>query len=154
MTDVRSEQEIIDAEHLRLLRIGYFISAGMTGIFALMGLLYAIIGFFLGVLSGHLPSRPDRLPSPPPPELVGLLFGLVGLGITAVFVPLALLKLRVAKCLRQRKSLGFCTVIAVISCLGIPYGTVLGVFTLIVLGRDSVKRMFAGGSPADRLLKP
>ena len=39
-----SPQTIIDDEHLRLLRIGYFISAGQTAIFIPFGLLYAVMG--------------------------------------------------------------------------------------------------------------
>lgn len=37
----------------------------------------------------------------------------------------------------------FCTVIAGIECLFMPVGTILGVFTIIVLTRDSVKELFA-----------
>ena len=33
-------------------------------------------------------------------------------------------------------------VVAAVCCLGIPYGTVLGVFTLIVLSRRSVSSLF------------
>jgi hypothetical protein len=33
-------------------------------------------------------------------------------------------------------------VIAAIGCLEIPYGTLLGVFSFLVLGRDSVARLF------------
>ena len=34
-------------------------------------------------------------------------------------------------------------IITAIGCLEFPYGTLLGVLTFIVLGRDSVKRLFA-----------
>jgi hypothetical protein len=33
-------------------------------------------------------------------------------------------------------------VIACIECLFMPFGTILGVFTLIVLSRESVKKLF------------
>jgi hypothetical protein len=33
-------------------------------------------------------------------------------------------------------------VIAIITCLSVPLGTALGVFTLIVLARPSVKQLF------------
>ncbi|MCD4724655.1 MAG: hypothetical protein K8R63_07405 [Bacteroidales bacterium] len=45
--------------------------------------------------------------------------------------------------LSKRKHYMFCMVIAGIECLFMPFGTVLGVFTIIVLSRDSVKNMFA-----------
>ena len=36
----------------------------------------------------------------------------------------------------------YCLVMAGIECLFMPFGTVLGVFTIIVLMRESVKEMF------------
>src|SRR5579864_515766 len=44
--------------------------------------------------------------------------------------------------IKQRRSRTFYLVLAAISCLEMPYGTVLGVFTFIVLGRDSIARQF------------
>jgi hypothetical protein len=38
----------------------------------------------------------------------------------------------------------FCLVMASITCMFMPFGTVLGVFTLIVLMRPSVKPLFEG----------
>jgi len=37
----------------------------------------------------------------------------------------------------------FCFVVACIECLFMPFGTVLGAFTIIVLMRPSVKNLFA-----------
>ena len=36
----------------------------------------------------------------------------------------------------------FCFVIACLACMQMPLGTILGVFTIIVLARPSVKEMF------------
>jgi hypothetical protein len=41
-------------------------------------------------------------------------------------------------------------VVAGIECIVMPFGTVLGVFTLVVLSRESVKTLFA----AERALQP
>jgi hypothetical protein len=38
----------------------------------------------------------------------------------------------------------FCLVVAGIECVFTPFGTVLGVFTIIVLMRDSVRELFEG----------
>ena len=45
--------------------------------------------------------------------------------------------------LATRKHYMFCLVMAAIECLFTPFGTVLGVFTIVVLMRDSVKQSFA-----------
>ncbi len=48
--------------------------------------------------------------------------------------------------LARRRSWTFCLVVASIECLFMPYGTVLGVFTIIVLLRPTVKELFAVNS--------
>jgi hypothetical protein len=45
--------------------------------------------------------------------------------------------------LKSRKSRTFCMVIAGIECMFIPFGTVLAVFTLIALNKESIKEIFA-----------
>jgi hypothetical protein len=42
-----------------------------------------------------------------------------------------------------RKRYSFAFVMACVECLFIPFGTILGVFTIIVLLRESVKALFA-----------
>jgi hypothetical protein len=44
-------------------------------------------------------------------------------------------------------------VIAGIGCLEFPYGTVLGIFSFLVLGRDSVVELFCPRSPVDSLVE-
>lgn len=56
-----------------------------------------------------------------------------------------LLRLYTARCLRLRKNYVFCQVVAGLSCVDIPYGTALGVTTLVVLGRPSVRDLFERG---------
>ena len=51
--------------------------------------------------------------------------------------------------LAQRRSYMFCMVMAGVACMLTPVGTVLGVFTIIVLNRPSVRRLF--GRPMDAI---
>lgn len=44
--------------------------------------------------------------------------------------------------LRKRKAYTFCMVMGAIECIFMPLGTILGVFTLVVLNRQGVKAMF------------
>jgi len=44
--------------------------------------------------------------------------------------------------LRARRHRTFSMVVAAINCLHIPIGTALGVFTFIVLGRQSVRKLY------------
>jgi hypothetical protein len=76
---------------------------------------------------------------------MGWLF--VGLGAMAIILgwTFAGLLLYTARCLGTKRHYVFCMIVAVLSCLQIPLGTVLGVFTIVVLARPSVKELFASG---------
>jgi len=73
---------------------------------------------------------------------MGMIFGVLGVGLFVLMLSLGLAKLHTARQLKKRQSKTFCMVVAAISCLGIPWGTVLGVFTFMVLGRERVARQF------------
>ena len=45
--------------------------------------------------------------------------------------------------LAQRRHHTFCVTMAAVQCLFMPFGTILGVFTIVVLNRPSVKQLFA-----------
>jgi hypothetical protein len=129
-----------DAEHLRLLSIFHFVVAGMQALFAC----FPIIHFAIGALSffGMGPfgkAGEGRLP--------GMLFGGVFMLFAGGFIlagwSLAACLVVAGKSLRQRKRYTFCLVVAGIeAAMCMPFGTVLGVFTIIVLLRPSVKAEF------------
>src|SRR5262249_50607541 len=48
--------------------------------------------------------------------------------------------------LRQRRHRMFSLVIAGLNCFQIPFGTALGVFTIIVLSRESVRELYSEGT--------
>ena len=133
-------QAILDEEHLKLLSIGYLVSASLSAFTSFIGIFYAFMGFFMGSMISRMPSRPGQSP---PPEFMGWFFGLFGVAIFAILMTLGVLKLLTYRSLKQRRSRTFCMVVAGISCLGIPYGTLLGVFTFLVLSRPSVKALFS-----------
>jgi hypothetical protein len=134
-------QAILDQEHLKLLSIGYFISAGMSALFSLFGLMYVLMGIAMRSAFANLPEATRRPGQAPPPEFFWI-FTLIGTFIFLAMITLAALKARVAWCIRKRRSRVFCLIVAGLTCLGIPYGTALGVFTFLALGRDSVQRLF------------
>ncbi|MGB0135366.1 hypothetical protein [Dokdonella sp.] len=153
MTEHDSRQPIVDAEHLRLLSLGYVFSGVMTALFSLMGLLYAGIGLFMNHFFAGI-AQDSAKPVDVPPEFVGTIIGVFGGVFFLVVAALALAKFWAASRIRQRRSRIAVQVIAAITCFGIPYGTVLGVCTFMVLGRNSVVGMFdspivAVGTSAD-----
>ena len=59
-----NEQRILDADHLRLLRIGFFVSAGVTSFYALLGLAYVGFAAFMGTMMSQFPVKPGAAPPP------------------------------------------------------------------------------------------
>ena len=66
----------------------------------------------------------------------------MGCGLLLIFWTLAALIIVAGRFLARSKHYRFCKVMAGVSCVWLPLGTALGVFTLIVLRRPSVKKLF------------
>lgn len=151
MNEDELRQQVKDEEHLKLLALGYKVSAGAAAFFSLFGLIYVVMGLVFSQVpfatSTYVTSSYAGTTSTPP-AFFGWFFGAMGLGILVVGLGLAALKWTTARRLEQRRSLGFCQFVAAISCLEIPYGTLLGVLTFNVLGRPSVRQLFEQGQAA------
>jgi hypothetical protein len=132
-------QSIIDEEHLKLLSLGYMISAGITAFSSLFAPIYVAMGIMISLASPEAAADAGE----EFPAFVGLVFAGIGLAIFLFMIALAAAKFWVALCIKRRKSRTFCMIVAGISCLGIPYGTLLGVLSFIVLGRTSVAQLFS-----------
>ena len=142
MTYPVSRQTIVDDEHLRLLSYGYLFSGVMTALFSLLGLLYAGMGLVMSTIfaaAAKSGTQTDAMP----PESLGALFSIFGLVFFLFTISLAIAKFVAASCIKRRKSRTLCLVVAGLTCFGIPYGTILGVCTFMVLGRESVVQQFA-----------
>lgn len=135
---IEERQELLDLDHLRLLRIGYLISGGVNAFAACIPLIHITLGtlMFLG-----------RFPRPRNADgdlhFIGLFLVIMGSALSGGFAIFAVLKLVTARRLRERRSRTFCLVTAGLTCVELPYGTALGVFTIFVLQRPSVAAMFA-----------
>ncbi len=143
MPDETLRQSIVDEEHLKLLSLGYMVSGGFAALFSLFGLLYLGIGIVLALTIPHTTAASGE----PPPAFIGWIFAGIGVVFFVGALAVAAAKFYVASSIRRRESRTFCMVVAGLSCLEFPYGTLLGVATFIVLGRDSVQRQFASAAP-------
>jgi hypothetical protein len=136
-------QSVLDAEHLRLLGLGYLLSAIMSAVFSLMGLFYALMGAVITSSANAMPASANQ----PPPELFAWIFGIFGIGFFVVMITAAVLKFLTYRFLKERRNRIFCLVIAGFSCLELPYGTALGVCTFLVMNRRSVEELFRSAPP-------
>jgi len=76
---------------------------------------------------------------------VGFVIMVVALGFIFLGWILAALMAFAGRGLAKRRRYTFCLIMGGVECLFMPVGTVLGVFTIIVLVRDSVKELFTSG---------
>jgi hypothetical protein len=141
MPDEIRRQSIVDDEHLKLLSLGYIISGASVAFFSLFALMYVVFGAVIGASIARQAAA-DTKPGDQIPAFLGWLIGGIGLAFFLILAAIAAAKFWTAVCLKKRKSRTFCMVVAAISCLEFPYGTALGVLTFIVLGRESVTRLF------------
>jgi hypothetical protein len=135
-------QQLLDEEHLRLLRIGYLVGGGIDAAFALFPLIYVAMGLLIAFGSFPISERPSDLN----PAFMGLFMTLFGCALSLFLAVSAGFKFAASRAIRQRRSRTLCMVAGAVSCLSFPWGTVLGVFTFMVLGRASVAAKFASGS--------
>jgi hypothetical protein len=147
-----TRQSIIDEEHLKLLSLGCVVSACISAFYSMFGLLYVFMGLMIGTAVSRLPQNPAN-PAQAPPAFVGWILGSIGLAFFLLGIAVTAARFRAAWCVRHRKSRVFCMVVAGIGCLEIPYGTVLGVFSFLVLGRDSVVPLFSPAPPVGSLVE-
>jgi len=130
-----------DSEHLRLLSIFHYIYAGINAAYALLPLIHVCLA--AAILTG---SAAEMFGKDGPPAFVGLLIILIGGAIIIIGLAHAALNFFAARFIAAREHYVYCFAVAVVNCICVPLGTILGIFTIIVLTRQSVKALF--GRPA------
>ena len=127
-----------DFEHLRLLAIFHYVVGGLMAFFASI----FIVHFVMGAVMLAAPTFFGNSRQPGPPAFMGMFFMIIGGSVVLVGWTMAALTIYAGRCLARRRHHTLCMVAAVVCCLYVPFGTVLGVFTIIVLQRPRVKEMF------------
>lgn len=126
-------------EQVRLISIGYYVVAGLTGLFSLIPGIHITIGML--ALLGKF--EPDPSSGDFPAELFGGIFVAVGSLLMLMGFTLTALVAIAGRKLKQFKSRTYCLVIAAVLCAIFPLGTVLGVFTILILSKPEAKTLFS-----------
>ncbi len=138
LATVLRDQRKIDAGHLKILAICHFVGVGL----ALIGILF-LIGHYaiMHMVFTNPKFWQGQNQAPPPAEIFAIMkwFYLIG-GLW--FVASGILNFISAFCLLTRKHRVFSLVVAGINCLHVPLGTILGVFTIVILVRESVRELY------------
>jgi len=129
-----------DTEQLNLLAIFHYVVAGLAVLFSFFPLLYTAVGITFIFVARHGTAKPgEELP----PEFLGWIFAVLGFVLFVIGIAIAICIFTAGQSLALCNRYSFALVFACIECLFVPFGTILGVFTIIVLLRESVKALFA-----------
>jgi hypothetical protein len=136
-----------DLEHIRLLSIFHYVVGGIIALFACFPFIHLFMGIFFvanapAMRAAQRPGEADF-----PVEIFGAMFIIIPAIIILLGWTLAILTIVAGRKLSKQSGYTYCMVIAALLCMFMPFGTVLGVFTIIVLMRDSVKALFNGTNP-------
>lgn len=139
-----------DAEHLKLLVIFHYIMAGLAVLGGCFASIYVLVGAVFVAApsssaaggSGMSPADAEVL------RMMGWIWGIIGGVAVGIAVALAVCLFLCGRYLSERSHPTFVFVMACIQCAFMPFGTALGVFTIIVLQRPSVKALFGQGGSA------
>lgn len=127
---------------LDVLGIANYAMAGLAAFFGLFPSIYVAMG--VAMLAGSFGGAGGQ----PPPEILGwfmIAFGGVFLLATLAYAALLVLA---GRYLRSRRHWTYCLVMAALSCAFFPFGTLLGVFTILVLARPEARALFGAAGPA------
>ena len=132
------DQRTIDLDHLKLLWIFHFVGAGL----ALVGMLFLLAHYAMFSVFLASPQIWQHQKQGPPPKEFFEAFKWLYLILAVWLVGSFVLNVVSALCIHARKCRALSLVVAAINCLHMPLGTLLGVFTIVVLLRDSVRELY------------
>lgn len=121
---------------MQLLSIFHYVLGALAVLAGCFPLLY--VGLGIAMLTGGFDANQ---PNPPPPELGWIFLG-IGSALILLCWGVAIAILVAGRKLSTRRNYTFCLVVAGVECLMVPIGTILGIFTIVVLMRPSVKQLF------------
>ena len=124
---------------LRLLSIFHYVLGGLGALFSLLPIVH--IGMGIAMITGAL----DRGSPSPPPAAFGWIFVAMGAAFMLAGFGYVALVIVAGRFLARTRHWTFCMVVAALSCAFFPFGTALGVFTILVLAKPEVKAAFEAG---------
>jgi hypothetical protein len=121
-----------DEQYLRWLSVGHYVAAVLAALVACIPIIHLTVGIVL--LLNPPGGDPDAW-------IPGLVLALVGGALVLAGWSLAAAIFMAGRSIAARKRFGFCVGVAALACAFAPFGTVLGVLSLVVLLRPSVRAL-------------
>lgn len=126
-----------DLQYLKLLSIFHYCVGGLAALFSFIPVVYVVIGILAVCIPGSFEGEGEAMPL-----FIGWIFIIIGAVLIVVGWAFSTCIIIAGRSLARKIHYMFCIVMAAIECIFMPFGTVLGVFTIVVLARPSVKEMF------------
>ena len=142
MNEITDKQRIIDEEHLRLLGIFHYIAGAITLVISLVFLVqFFLFSFIFDEVMNNITDIALVGFYEFNPEIFSLLVYL-WIVLFLLFVAFGVAQIISGKFLRAKKHRIFSFIVAIINILFFPYGTILGIMTIIVISRSSVVALY------------
>jgi hypothetical protein len=125
-----------EAEHLRMLAIFHYVVAGIACVISFIPTIHLAIG--IAMVSGIFRTAKDPFPF----EFMGWFFIVIASLVILCGLAFSICLFIAGRFLHKQTHYTYCLVMAAVSCIFMPFGTVLGVFTIILLMKENVKVMF------------
>ncbi len=136
-----------DRDHLRLLSVFHYVVAAMSALVGSLFIMHIVMG--IAILQGIFPppgANNNRGFDPfgvNDPRIFGTFAIVAGSCAVAFGWTMAVLLFIAGRELAAHRGWTYCMVVAALACLFSPFGTILGVFTIVVLCRQGVRELFA-----------
>ena len=127
-----------DESDLNTLSILHYCWTGLLGCSGLGMIAYFIL--LAGIFASAPPSHSAHAAHDQ--EVAAGVMGIFGVVMALVFIPMFIAHILAAAGLRNRTRYVLVLVMSGMACLSVPLGTGLGIWTIIVLQRPSVKALF------------
>jgi len=136
-----SQQSDQDNDHLKLLSIFHYVVGGLSCFCACVALIYVFAGF--AFVAAFEPMKRQLTENQTLPSVAfGWIFIVLGALFFVVGQIVGISIIMAGRFIDKRIRYTFSFVVSCIECLFMPVGTALGIFTILVLSRDSVKAQF------------
>ena len=137
------KRDIVDEEHLKLLSLFHYIKGALTVGFSLLGILYFLFMTSLFKMIGRVEGQSHHYAQDFPHEIFSYLMFLMWI-LILLFLTFGVLQIFSGDYIRNKRHRIFSFVVGIVQLIEIPYGTILGIMTILVLSRSSVKGKYQG----------
>lgn len=122
------------SEQLRILSIGHYVVGGLHALFGCFGLIYLAIGSLVFLSPAAMSSGANNAP----PAFMGIFFAAFGAAFVLFGWTLGFLTILSGRYIAERKNRTFSLVMGAVNCVMVPFGTVIGVFDIVLLTNSEV----------------